>query len=306
MKIISREKVSYRFDPTIFAVGSAKIGESVVFQTRDRFNDEIHSEKDLATSMDMSHMNPCTGPLYVTDAKPGDILAVRIEDIKLRRWGVLALIPNEGILNPFVTSPLTKLVAINQDKDYVEYESNIRLKLRPHIGTMATCPNIPIPTTGSGVHGGNMDINRLGPGSVIYFPVFVEGAMLSMGNIHANMGDAETCIAVETGAEVQVCIDNIYHGIHLPAPIIETEDSWITYSDSPSGEKGVLDVSRWMAAFLCSRTGISMEDAALLIGTTGDVHIGQCGEAGYNHTFYLEFPKDAFTDGSLESFDSDL
>ncbi|GAB6280266.1 MAG: acetamidase/formamidase family protein [Thermovirga sp.] len=302
MKVISREKVSYQFDPRTPSVEQAEIGESVIFQTRDCFNDELRSKNDLATSIDMSHMNPCTGPLCVKGAAPGDILAVRIEDIRLRDWGVLTLIPNEGVLDKYVKSPLTKIVAIDQEKGYVDYGRNIKVALRPHVGTMATTPNIIFPTGRTGIHGGNMDINRLGPGSVIYFPVFVEGAMLSMGDVHANMGDAEICIGVETGADVQVRIENVYKGAYLSSPIIETKDHWITYSDSPYGKDGVLDVCMRMAEFLCSRTRISMEDATLLISITGDVHIAQWAEAGYNYTFYLEFPKDVFTDGSLHSF----
>lgn len=302
MKTISREKVSYQFDPRNPAVERAGVGESVIFQTRDCFNDELKNEADLATTIDMSHMNPCTGPLYVEEAKPGDVLAVKVEDIKLRDWGVLTLIPGEGVLDKYVKSPLTKIVPIDQKEGFVHYGANIKVKLRPHVGTMGTTPNMVFPTGRTGIHGGNMDINKLGVGSTIFFPVFVEGALLAMGDVHANMGDGEICVGVETGADVQVRIEKIYKGIYLPAPIIETKDHWIAYSDSPYGKDGVHDVCKRMAEFLYSRAGISMEDAVLLISITGDVHIAQWAEAGYNYTFYLEFPKNVFTDGCLNSF----
>lgn len=302
MKVISRDKVSYRFDPNAPAAETADVGDHIIFQTRDCFNDEIRTNEDLATAIDMSHMNPCTGPLYINGTKPGDVVAIHIEDIKLRDWGVLTLIPGEGVLDKYVVSPLTKIVRIDQEEGYVDYAPNIKVKLRPHIGTMATTPHIVFPTGRTGNHGGNMDINRLGVGSVIYFPVFVEGAKLAMGDVHANMGDGEICIGVETGADIQVQIEEIYKDIYIPAPIIETEDCWITYADSPHGKEGILEVCKRMADFLCFRTGISMEDASLLISITGDVHIAQWAEAGYNYTFYLEFPKDVFVDGSLDSF----
>ncbi len=302
MKVISREMVSYQFDPRKEAVEWADVGESVVFQTRDCFNDEIKSYSDLATTIDMSHMNPCTGPLYVNGSKPGDVVAVKVEDMKLRDWGVLTLIPGEGVLDKLVKSPLTKIVTINQQEGFVDYAPNIRVKLRPHIGTIGTTPKIVFPTGRTGVHGGNMDINRLGPGATVYFPVFVDGALILMGDVHANMGDGEICIGVETGADIQIRIEKIYKDLYLTAPIIETEESWITYSDSPYGKDGVYEVSKRMAEFLYSKTGISIEDATLLISITGDIHIAQWSEAGYNYTFYLEFPKSVFTDGSLDSF----
>jgi formamidase len=36
-----------------------------------------------------------------------------------------------------------------------------------------------------------MDINKLGPGAKVYFPVFVEGALLSLGDHHLSAGDGE-------------------------------------------------------------------------------------------------------------------
>ena len=40
-------------------------------------------------------------------------------------------------------------------------------------------------------NGGNMDINKLGPGAKVYFPVFVDGALLSLGDHHLSAGDGE-------------------------------------------------------------------------------------------------------------------
>ncbi|MEV0822471.1 acetamidase/formamidase family protein [Nonomuraea rubra] len=42
-------------------------------------------------------------------------------------------------------------------------------------------------------NGGNLDINTLGPGARVYFPVFVEGALLSLGDHHLAAGDGESC-----------------------------------------------------------------------------------------------------------------
>lgn len=302
MKVISKDKVSYRFDPNTAPVEWAEVGESVIFQTRDCFNDEIVAETDLATSIDMSHMNPCTGPLYVKSAVPGDVVALRIEGIRLRDWGVLTLIPGEGVLDAYVKAPLTKIVSIDQKKGGVEYGPGVRVGLRPHVGTLGTTPTMAFPTGRTGCHGGNMDIRLLGPDSVIYLPVFVEGALVAMGDVHANMGDGEICIGVETGADVQVHIERLYRNVQLEAPMVETRSHWVAYADAPDGKSGVLAVCRRMAAFLCSRTGISMEDATLLISVAGDVAIAQWAEAGYNYTFYLEFPKSVFTDGRLDSF----
>lgn len=299
---IDRNQVSYFFDPKMPPVATAEVGDRVVFHTRDCFNDELLKETDLATSIDMSRMNPCTGPLSVKGASAGSVLAVRIEDIRLRDWGVLTLIPKEGVLDEYVSGPVTRIVRIRQDAGFVEFAENIRLGLRPHVGTIGTTPAMRYPTGRTGNHGGNMDIRFAGPGTTLYFPVFVDGGLLMMGDVHANMGDGEICIGVETGAEVTVKIEGIYRNVSLPAPVLETQTHWMTYADAPNGKDGIKEVCRRMAEFLCSRTGVSNEDATLLISTSGDVKVAQWAEAGYNYTFYLEFPKAVFVDGSLASF----
>lgn len=40
-------------------------------------------------------------------------------------------------------------------------------------------------------HGGNVDIKNLSKGSKCYFPVYVKGANLSVGDLHFSQGDGE-------------------------------------------------------------------------------------------------------------------
>lgn len=64
-------------------------------------------------------------------------------------------------------------------------------------------------------HGGNCDIKNLSKGSVIYFPVYVKGANLSMGDIHFSQGDGEIsfCGAIEMAGFLDLSVDIIKDGI---------------------------------------------------------------------------------------------
>jgi formamidase len=64
-------------------------------------------------------------------------------------------------------------------------------------------------------HGGNCDIKNLSRGSRIYFPVYVEGAKLSMGDIHFSQGDGEIsfCGAIEMAGWIDLHVDIIKGGI---------------------------------------------------------------------------------------------
>ena len=305
MIFVSKDHFSYHFDPNLAPATTVEVEERFEVETMDCFSDELKTESDLFTDLDMAHINPCTGPVYVKGAQPGDVIALKIEKITLRDWGILTLIPAEGVLQRLTKSPVSKIVKIHQksgDDGYVEYGPNIRVSLRPHIGTIGTSPNLRFPTGHTGIHGGNMDIRDLGEGSVIYMPVFVPGGLISLGDVHANMGNAEIAIGVETGAKIELSVQAVYENTFLRAPMIETPTHWITYAEATSGQVGLYDLCTRMAEFLCSRTGVSVEDAALLISITGDVSFGQWAESGQNYTFYLKFPKDVFTDGKLSKF----
>ena len=70
-------------------------------------------------------------------------------------------------------------------------------------------------------HGGNCDIKNLSKGSRIYFPVYVEGAKLSMGDIHFSQGDGEIsfCGAIEMSGYIDLHIDIIKGGVEKYAMV---------------------------------------------------------------------------------------
>ncbi|RXT06489.1 formamidase [Ammoniphilus sp. CFH 90114] len=64
-------------------------------------------------------------------------------------------------------------------------------------------------------NGGNCDIKNLSKGSRIYFPVFVEGAKLSLGDLHFSQGDGEItfCGGIEMAGWVDIHVDVIKGGM---------------------------------------------------------------------------------------------
>ena len=64
-------------------------------------------------------------------------------------------------------------------------------------------------------HGGNCDIKNLSRGSRVYFPVYVKGGGLSMGDIHWSQGDGEItfCGAIEMAGWIDIGVDLIKGGV---------------------------------------------------------------------------------------------
>ncbi|EHR61497.1 formamidase [Saccharomonospora cyanea] len=64
-------------------------------------------------------------------------------------------------------------------------------------------------------NGGNQDIKNLSRGSRVFYPVFVPGAKLSLGDLHFSQGDGEItfCGAIEMGGYIDLHVDVIKGGM---------------------------------------------------------------------------------------------
>ncbi len=85
-------------------------------------------------------------------------------------------------------------------------------------------------------HGGNCDIKNLSRGSTVYFPVYVDGAGLSMGDIHFSQGDGEItfCGAIEMAGYLDIRVNIIKGGMEkysVVNPIFKPSKIDPTFSD---------------------------------------------------------------------------
>jgi formamidase len=105
-------------------------------------------------------------------------------------------------------------------------------------------------------HGGNCDIKDLSRGSKVYFPVYVKGGGLSMGDLHFSQGDGEItfCGAIEMAGWLHLKVDLIKGGrakygiknpIFKPSPIVPTYNDYLIFegiSVDEAGTQHYLDV----------------------------------------------------------------
>ena len=106
-------------------------------------------------------------------------------------------------------------------------------------------------------HGGNCDIKDLSRGAKVYFPVYVDGAGLSVGDLHFSQGDGEItfCGAIEMAGWVHMKVTLIKDGmskygiknpIFKPSPIVPTYNDYVIFegiSVDESGKQYYLDVN---------------------------------------------------------------
>jgi amidase len=97
---------------------------------------------------------------------------------------VIGTVPKSGILADKRFRPSTRIVRIN--RSHVSFES-VRVRTSPMIGTIGVTPERGETPCGSlGRHGGNMDVRELTAGTRPYVPVFVEGALFAVGDVHGS------------------------------------------------------------------------------------------------------------------------
>ncbi|WP_019813204.1 formamidase [Saccharomonospora saliphila] len=106
-------------------------------------------------------------------------------------------------------------------------------------------------------NGGNQDIKNLSRGSRVFYPVFVPGAKLSLGDLHFSQGDGEItfCGAIEMGGYVDLHVDVIKGGmetfgveapVFLPGRVEPRYSEFLTFaglSVTESGEQRYLDAT---------------------------------------------------------------
>ncbi|MEU3166106.1 formamidase [Streptosporangium sp. NPDC006930] len=136
-------------------------------------------------------------------------------------------------------------------------------------------------------NGGNQDIKNLTRGSRVFYPVYVSGANLSVGDLHFSQGDGEItfCGAIEMGGFIDLRVDVIKEGmrtyrvdenaIFMPGRTAPQYSEWLAFSGvsvTLDGEQRYLDSQlAYQRACLhaidyLTAFGYSPEQAYLLLG----------------------------------------
>ena len=267
--------------------GYCKSGETVVFETRDCYDNTItSSERPLGDREGLS--NPVTGALYVEGAEVGDILKVEIEDIKLRSWGVMRSSTTAGVFHEKYKKREAIIFQVKDNKIY--FDDKLILDAEPMIGVIGTAPieKEGVPTTTPGKHGGNMDCKKIVKGSTIYLPVNVEGGLLSMGDIHALMGDGEVFICgLEIAGEITVKV-SVLKGIKLPTPFLYSRGKVMSIQSAEDLDKAGDMAAKEMFEFVKDATKQNDLRTGMLMSLLSDMAV--CQVVDPLLTVRVEFP----------------
>jgi amidase len=289
MKTITRDYITNVLAKENPPCDRVRAGEIVAFETYDCFTNQFLPEEATFENVIRKPGNPATGPLYIEGAMPGDMLKIDILDIEMGPVGIVMLGPNSGSEKEEFPQKVLRRVPVKGG--YAYFNERVKIPVKPMIGVIGVAP------AGEGVstitpmdHGGNMDCTQIKKGVSLYLPVFVEGALLSMGDFHAVMGDGEVedCgLEIEGRAIVRVSV--VRNKNCVSYPMIETEDQLITLASREEVEEAWRAAARQMYEFMKEKVGMDYEEAGMLLTMTGDLII--CQTVNPMKTVRMELPR---------------
>jgi acetamidase/formamidase len=190
-------------------------------------SDSVKEIIDIVTKLEeMGHI--LTGPIYIEDAEPGDMLEIRVLDLKTRdTYAVNRARPGAGALPDITEKTYTKVIPYDMEKNVAIFNKNIDIPLAPFMGVMGLAATEQVSSGPPGRFGGNLDLKELTKGSTLFLPVQVEGGLFFTGDGHGAQGDGEVNI---NGLETSLTgiFEFILHkGRSLKWPMAETPSHFI-------------------------------------------------------------------------------
>ena len=249
-------------------------GSIVEIETYDCFQNQIQDETFNMDALDWNRINPATGPVYVEGAEPGDILQVEIQKIDIASFGTMLTGENAGVMGHRLKGFSVKRVPIRDGK--VIFNDKIEFPVNPMVGVIGVAPKEGSINCGTpGDHGGNMDTIMIGENATVYFPVFHEGALFSLGDCHAAMGDGEVGVSgIEVPAKVTVKI-SVIKGESIRTPVVETDEGIACIVSKETLDEAAVVATEEMVEYLMDRTGMAMDEATMLLSAAGHLQISQ-------------------------------
>ncbi|MGJ5676690.1 MAG: acetamidase/formamidase family protein [Nostochopsis sp.] len=241
-----------------------------------------------------------TGPIYVQGAEPGDILEVKLEAIKpILPVAFNAIRTGWGVLPHQFNKPALKFIHLDLENNFAEFpvNSEIKIPLKPFFGILGVAtPETQRSSIPPGCYGGNIDNRELQVGSKIFLPVFVPGALFSIGDGHSAQGDGEVSVtAIETSMNGKIQL-KIRKDLQVTTPIAETATDIITMGFGETLDAALEQALNNMIDFLVGFTKISSEDAYVLCSLAVNFRITQVVNTPQKGVHGM-LPKNVFVNG---------
>jgi len=247
--------------------------ETLSPNARHDFERMIRGDAGMERALSATDARAMTGPVAVRNAQPGDLVELRIIDVRFRpsaspdyrgrifgcQVGCETLTVTIYELNQNESCGVAR--AIRQVGGKQEILRRLQIPLRAHFGLIA------LAASQEPIYDATGDACA-GKGATLFLPVRVAGAMLSVGEPRAANG-----IACSLTGVFQVILHK-----HSPLnyPLLETDEEWVLGGDTDDScalDRSIAQLHRKMAHILVAKTGLSEEEASAVVSVAVDVDV---------------------------------
>lgn len=204
------------------------------------------------------------GPIEVRGTLAGQTLAVSIDEVQPKGWGVTF---GDGRAFHWRL----------EDERWVD-DGGAAVRRRPFLGVIGMPPPEPgiHPTTPPRRFGGNIDCKLLVAGTTLFLPIPVDGALLSVGDGHGAQGDGEVSgTAIECPLEhAQVTLE-VRDELDLRMPIARTAESWLAFGFDRDLDVAAGLATETMLDLMERELGVDRKRALALASVAVDLHVTQ-------------------------------
>ncbi len=271
---LSKEHIHKSFSPELSPAISISRGETIIVETQDCYGGLLTEDPTTYHNTDQSNGIPLTGPIYVEEAHIGDVLSIQVKDIKMASSGIFAIQPEGGISGQDIQGK--KIRVLEVDEKTVKIDDGLTLPVNPVIGNLGVAAKHgEMDTTYPGRHGGNLDTMEITTGSRIYLPVQVNGALLSLGDVKACLGDGQIAgCGVEIEAEITLRVDTLPGG-RFSWPRVELKGEWITITSASTADQAARLAITEMVKWISQEKGLDYDTAYTLVSLGGALRFSQ-------------------------------
>lgn len=224
-RVFGAERTTLFFDPDAEPLAVVEPGERFTVRTADSLCGLAKAEAPKGLDIDevlerLGGACPLTGPFAVRGARAGQVVAVRVHEVRpwpaagtawtaiLRGFGALS---RDGYTLQDPLEPVTSLVGYDQRHARLPARGgHVTIPLHPFVGTLGVAPRRErrMSFSQSDEYLGDVDLPALTAGATVVLPVHTDGALLSVGDAHGAQGDGEiTGAAIEIEADVELSVD---------------------------------------------------------------------------------------------------
>jgi acetamidase/formamidase len=230
----------------------------------------------------------------VEGAAVGDTLRVAIDQVwPDRAYGWTSTVVAAHVVDPQYVPQLPEAVLAKWDVDVqggtarlaepATALGNMELPLCPMLGCLGVAPTRKqaISSATSAQHGGNMDYRGLRQGTVAYFPVFEEGALLFVGDGHAVQGDGEIVgTGIEISMDVRLKVD-VLKGVTIGWPRAEDDTHICCMGNARPLDQALQHATTEMMRWLQSDYHLDARAACVILGQCVEYDIGNVFDPAY-------------------------